>query len=91
MALRRFDPFGGNIYHNLSIFVSAAAVREDSGSTTPTTARRGIRFELLNGRREKKTKTKTKTKNKSQQITQITQIIKSVKSVTFDDDKENNR
>nr|DAJ92914.1 MAG TPA: hypothetical protein [Caudoviricetes sp.] len=37
--------------HNLSIFCfPAAAVREDSGSTTPTTARRGTRFEFLDGR-----------------------------------------
>ena len=31
MALRWFDPIGGNIYHNLSIFVCwLLAVREDS-------------------------------------------------------------
>ena len=51
-ALRWFDSIGGITNHNLSIFcLLAAAVREDSDSTTPTTARRGTRFELLDGRR----------------------------------------
>ena len=44
-------PSAGTHNHNLSIFVLGwLAVREDSGSTTPTTARRGTRFELLDGR-----------------------------------------
>ena len=52
MALRWFDSIGGSTYHNLSIFVCwLLAVREDSGSTPPTTARRGTRSELLDGRR----------------------------------------
>ena len=51
-ALRWFDSTGGNNIIIYSIFVCwLLAVREDSGSTPPTTARRGTRFELLDGRR----------------------------------------
>ena len=47
-----------------------------ASSTTPTTARRGTRFDSWMG------------DNGSQQITQITQITKSVKSVKSVDDKK---
>ena len=49
--LRWFDSIGGNTYHNLSIFVCWLLWSERiASSTTPTTARRGTRFELLDGR-----------------------------------------
>ena len=53
MALRWFDSIGGNTNHNLSIFVYGCwQSARIASSTTPTTARRGTRSELLNGRRE---------------------------------------
>ena len=70
MAFRWFDSIGGSTYHNLSIFVCwlLRSVRIVS-STTPTTARRGTRFELLDGRQKTKTITITITVTETEMIT----------------------
>ena len=69
MALRWFDSIGGNIDHNLSIFVyGCLQSARIASSTTPTTAGVAPGSSSWMG------------DNGSQQITQITQIIKTVKS-----------